>query len=261
MFLWAFKCFCLLCRRKRKQLEHRTLKSGLLQPFFHRCCCHSTAHWFSSWISETKMARYNWSCRLTLFNPFILAYIDCFLFLIVRLLHGFAWGWSTTANGTAAVELVPTKRLGEGMGYYGLSITIGMIIAPSFGILLFQHLGFQPLIIGSAIFGVISIIALSLVQYKTPKSVLEKSMHVKDFSFFAHSLINMGRFLHWLHYYQLSVMGELSRLSSYSAKKEGSIKSSYTTYVMRWRQLLYDQFQEGGLIEAVLGFLPLFAHS
>lgn len=117
-----------------------------------------------------------------------------FLFLIVRLLHGFAWGWSTTANGTAAVELVPTKRLGEGMGYYGLSITIGMIIAPSFGILLFQHLGFQPLIIGSAIFGVISIIALSLVQYKTPKSVLEKSMHVKDFSFFRSLIDKHGAF-------------------------------------------------------------------
>ena len=56
------------------------------------------------------------------------------IFLLFRFIHGLAWGWSTTVNGTAAVDVVPNSRLGEGMGYYGLSVTIGMIIAPSLGI-------------------------------------------------------------------------------------------------------------------------------
>ncbi|GIN84238.1 hypothetical protein J6TS2_06240 [Heyndrickxia sporothermodurans] len=63
-----------------------------------------------------------------------------FIFLFIRLLHGIGWGWSTTVNGTAAVDIVPNQRLGEGMGYFGLSATIGMIIAPSLGIFLFQLL-------------------------------------------------------------------------------------------------------------------------
>ncbi|MFC3885691.1 MFS transporter [Bacillus songklensis] len=111
------------------------------------------------------------------------------LFLAVRFLHGFAWGWSTTVNGTAAVELVPAKRLGEGMGYFGLSGTIGMIIAPSLGILLYQNFGFEPLIIGSSILGLIAIIALACVKYHTPKAVQENTFKPKEFSFFG-SLID-----------------------------------------------------------------------
>ncbi|GLB61051.1 hypothetical protein NCCP133_31820 [Cytobacillus sp. NCCP-133] len=38
------------------------------------------------------------------------------IFLLFRLIHGLAWGWSTMVNGTAAVDVVPNSRLGEGMG-------------------------------------------------------------------------------------------------------------------------------------------------
>ncbi|PAF17589.1 MFS transporter, partial [Shouchella clausii] len=68
------------------------------------------------------------------------------IFLMFRFIHGLAWGWSTTVNGTAAVDVVPNSRLGEGMGYYGLSVTIGMIIAPSLGIYLYQITSFTNLI-------------------------------------------------------------------------------------------------------------------
>lgn len=117
-----------------------------------------------------------------------------FVFLLIRFLHGLAWGWSTTANGTVAVELVPVKRIGEGMGYYGLSITIGMIVAPSVGILIYQHFGFKPLIYGSAILGMLAVAALLTVQYRTPKSVQEKTFNVKDFSFMNSLIDKHGRF-------------------------------------------------------------------
>lgn len=63
-----------------------------------------------------------------------------FIFLLFRFVHGLAWGFSTTVNGTAAVDVIPKSRLGEGMGYFGLSVTLGMIIAPSLGIYLLVSL-------------------------------------------------------------------------------------------------------------------------
>ncbi|WP_374721245.1 MFS transporter [Peribacillus tepidiphilus] len=93
------------------------------------------------------------------------------VFLLFRFIHGLAWGWSTTVNGTAAVDVIPNSRLGEGMGYFGLSVTIGMIIAPSLGIFLFQATSFTNLILLSAALGVIALILLAIVQYQTPKSV------------------------------------------------------------------------------------------
>jgi predicted MFS family arabinose efflux permease len=105
------------------------------------------------------------------------------VFLLFRFVHGLAWGWSTTVNGTAAVDVVPKSRLGEGMGYYGLSITIGMIIAPSLGIYLFQVTTFTNLIITSSVLGVIAIILLALVRYQTPEIVKETKKEDLKFSY------------------------------------------------------------------------------
>ncbi|WP_404469724.1 MFS transporter [Sutcliffiella horikoshii] len=96
------------------------------------------------------------------------------VFLLFRLVHGLAWGWSTTVNGTAAVDVIPRSRLGEGMGYYGLSITIGMIIAPSLGIYLYQVTEFSNLIMVSAVLGVIALVLLGVVHYQTP-AIVEKT--------------------------------------------------------------------------------------
>ncbi|MGD6957551.1 MFS transporter [Rossellomorea aquimaris] len=106
-----------------------------------------------------------------------------FIFLLFRFVHGLAWGWSTTVNGTAAVDVVPKSRLGEGMGYYGLSITIGMIIAPSLGIYLFQVTTFTNLIITSSALGVIAVILLGIVHYRTPQVVKETKKEDLKFSY------------------------------------------------------------------------------
>ncbi|MBD8007605.1 MFS transporter [Bacillus norwichensis] len=111
-----------------------------------------------------------------------------FVLLIFRFLHGFMWGWSSTVNGTAAVDIVPNDRIGEGMGYFGLSITVGMIIAPSIGIFLYQHYSFDTMIKISAVFGVIALLLLSVIKYQTPENV--KNMNKKDVHFsFTGSLI------------------------------------------------------------------------
>lgn len=110
------------------------------------------------------------------------------IFLLFRFIHGLAWGWSTTVNGTAAVDVVPNSRLGEGMGYFGLSVTIGMIVAPSLGIYLFQSTSFTNLIYISSILGFIAIGLLAIVQYKTPEAV--KKAKREDFKFnYSSSLI------------------------------------------------------------------------
>ncbi len=106
------------------------------------------------------------------------------VFLLFRLVHGLAWGWSTTVNGTAAVDVVPNSRLGEGMGYYGLSITIGMIVAPSLGIFLYQVTSFSNLIYISASLGFIAIVLLSTVHYQTPEAVKDTKREDLKFSYF-----------------------------------------------------------------------------
>lgn len=105
------------------------------------------------------------------------------IFLLIRFFHGLTWGWSTTVNGTAAVDVIPNSRLGEGMGYFGLSMTIAFIIAPSVGIFVYNITSFTNLIYISAILGFISIILLLAVRYQTPKEVINTRKEDLKFSY------------------------------------------------------------------------------
>jgi len=102
---------------------------------------------------------------ITMLYPFLNI---IWLFLLLRFFHGVAWGVSTTANSTMVVDLIPKARLGEGMGYFSISTTVGAIIAPSIGILLYNAFSFQMLIYSSVILSLLAIVGLQFVHSSTP---------------------------------------------------------------------------------------------
>ncbi|MDN5552966.1 MFS transporter [Prevotella sp.] len=80
---------------------------------------------------------------LFLFFVFFVGYIAAstlLMFAIVRTLHGGPFGAATVANSTVAIDVLPSSRRNEGLGYYGLSNNLAMAIAPSIGIYLYKLL-------------------------------------------------------------------------------------------------------------------------
>ena len=61
------------------------------------------------------------------------------LFTIVRTLHGGPFGALTVSNSTAAIDVLPSSRRTEGIGYYGLSNNLSMAIAPTIGIFIYKY--------------------------------------------------------------------------------------------------------------------------
>ncbi len=61
------------------------------------------------------------------------------LFTIVRTLHGGPFGALTVANSTVAIDVLPSSRRNEGIGYYGLSNNLAMAIAPTFAIFVYAE--------------------------------------------------------------------------------------------------------------------------
>ena len=60
------------------------------------------------------------------------------LFTIVRTLHGGPFGALTVSNSTVAIDVLPSSRRTEGIGYYGLSNNLAMALAPTIGIFIYQ---------------------------------------------------------------------------------------------------------------------------
>ena len=61
------------------------------------------------------------------------------LFAIVRTIHGAPFGATTVANSTVAIDVLPSSRRAEGIGYYGLSNNIATAISPTVALLIFDR--------------------------------------------------------------------------------------------------------------------------
>lgn len=86
--------------------------------------------------------------------------------LLLRLVHGFGWGACTTATGTIAADVIPPNRRGEGMGYYGASVTIAMSLAPALGLKMIESYPFTLLFLASAMFGLAALFTGVPINYE-----------------------------------------------------------------------------------------------
>jgi len=70
---------------------------------------------------------------------------DVSLMMVIRIMHGMAFGIVSTAIGTIVADSLPTARLGEGMGYFGLTSSLSMSLAPIIGFGLVGKFGYPML--------------------------------------------------------------------------------------------------------------------
>ena len=120
-------------------------------------------------VIETKGRRFIFLIGLLLFLLSIGSYalVTGLLFLFVmRIFQGAGWGLSTTAAGTVVTDLLPVKRRGEGMGYFGLSGNIAMAFGPSLGLALIPIVNFQILFFICAILVGIALLLSLFIHYK-----------------------------------------------------------------------------------------------
>ncbi len=99
--------------------------------------------------------------------------------IILRILHGVSWAIATTSIGTAVTDVIPPSRRGEGMGWYGLAMTLGMALGPILGLWVVKSFSFHYLFLVCTALALISFI-LSFVT-KIPKI---KHTKKKQISFF-----------------------------------------------------------------------------
>ncbi len=88
--------------------------------------------------------------------------------LSIRFIHGFGWGASSTSSSTIASDIIPKSRLGEGMGYFGLTSTLAMAIAPALGLEILSGYGFNTVFNVSAGFVLVSIVISFVIKYHKP---------------------------------------------------------------------------------------------
>ena len=114
---------------------------------------------------------------LLVFSVMFFGYIwatSIWFVLMLRFMHGLAWGSMSTAGSTIAVDLAPEKRRGEGIGVFGLSMTIAMAIGPLIAITITGDSSYKRLFYSAAGFSFVGLLLALFVR--TPKISSVKKM-------------------------------------------------------------------------------------
>lgn len=116
-------------------------------------------------------------CTLTIVGYSYMAVIT--LILAARFVHGIGWGISTTSLGTVIADIIPPERRGEGMGYYGLSNTFAMALAPLTGLWIMQTYSFHRVLLISTLLAILSLFSSLFISYAKPSPVKKSAQRPK----------------------------------------------------------------------------------
>lgn len=110
--------------------------------------------------------------------------MSIFFLFVMRIIQGLGWGYSTTASGTIATDLIPASRRGEGLGYFGLSGNIAMAMGPSIGLILTSQLTFHLFFFICAACGLIALLLSSRIHFqraeRQPESMDTKKLDIYE---------------------------------------------------------------------------------
>ncbi len=100
------------------------------------------------------------------------------VFALFRTLHGAPFGAATVAASTVAIDVLPSSRRGEGIGYYGLSNNLATALGPVLAIYVLQAFSgnFQSLFWLSLIFSFAGLLIDSTIKMPARDFVTEKAV-------------------------------------------------------------------------------------
>ncbi|BFT70627.1 MFS transporter [Paenibacillus sp. P36] len=85
--------------------------------------------------------------------------------LILRFIHGFAFGIVTTSTSAIALDIIPEHRKGEGVGYFSLFMSLAMVIGPFVGLWITTHISYVAMFVMVAVFSLLSLLCGMLTRF------------------------------------------------------------------------------------------------
>ncbi|MGX4670864.1 MFS transporter [Cerasibacillus sp. JNUCC 74] len=137
---------------------------------------------YAGYALETKGRRFVYMLGLLIFVLSVGSFAvvsTIFFLLVLRIIQGIGWGFSTTATGTIATDLIPPSRRGEGMGYFGLAGNMALGIGPSLGLMLVDVISFSHFFLICAAGGIVAFILSSKIKYKKVEESPHKTVALK----------------------------------------------------------------------------------
>lgn len=124
---------------------------------------------FSGYLLDTFRRKPLYLIAYFCFTSIFAGYIACAtltMFIILRLAHGVAFGAQSVGGNTLVVDIMPSSRRGEGLGYYGLTNNIAMSVGPMAGLFMHKNLSYESIFAMSMLVCLVGFFSATLIKPK-----------------------------------------------------------------------------------------------
>ncbi|MBI4767225.1 MAG: MFS transporter [Deltaproteobacteria bacterium] len=102
------------------------------------------------------------------------------LLIFLRFFHGFLWGMTGTSGATLIVDVIPPARRGQGIGIYGLSMTIAMAVGPVLALIIMGKDHYNLMFFSSMFVALAGFMILIFVRYPPFESKNKDSFNIRN---------------------------------------------------------------------------------
>lgn len=96
------------------------------------------------------------------------------MIIILRLVQGIGFGASTTLYGSTVASIIPNEKMGEGMGFFGLGISIAYVLGPCLGAAAVSQTYFKWVFLLAAFLALVSIFLTHYIKADHSEQPMEK---------------------------------------------------------------------------------------
>lgn len=139
---------------------------------------------FSGYLLDTFSRKPLYLTAYFIFTAIFTGYLfagTLLIFTLLRIAHGFSFGTVTVAGNTVVIDIMPSSRRGEGLGYYGLSNNMAMSIGPMVGLFLHNDYSFEVIFLTSLFSCALGFIMAWLVKTPAKPSVKREPISLDRF--------------------------------------------------------------------------------
>lgn len=125
-------------------------------------------------------------------NVGYLVFASVLMIGIVRTLQGFSLGSTSVSNSTVAIDVLPSSRRSEGIGYYGISGNLAMAVGPSVALALYENIDNMDIVFAvPLVSSLIGFLCVTLIKNK-PRLLVKDTLPLSLDRFFLTKSIPEG---------------------------------------------------------------------
>ncbi len=139
---------------------------------------------FSGYLLDTFQRKPLYLLAYLIFSLVFIGYIFAgflWLFVSLRIVQGLAFGMVTVGGNTIVIDIMPSSRRGEGIGYYGIANNMAMSIGPMIGLFMHSIYSFNTIFVVSLLSCLFGLAAANAIKTKPKEHIGRQPLSLDRF--------------------------------------------------------------------------------